>query len=153
MTPVDIVADCLALPNHGTPMERAKDIALALANGGYYIVHDPRADAATEPPADVYARAQVSLDAALARANVSGADAAVLRRACMPAWAAWAASMQAERLVATDRYRVRAAALLVMVNVFWETVVHTTPGHLWGSQGSRFLGQLEAAIKEGPGER
>ena len=108
---------------------------------------DPR----TEHPDVTRARALASLDTALSRiAGVSDADKAMLRDMVLPAWQEWVAAMQRARLDDRHAYQQRAAALMLMVNVFWETVVMTTAPHMVAPVSERLLAQVLAAIREGP---
>lgn len=109
-------------------------------------------DPLTEHPDDTRARALVSLDRALAQQpGISDADKVVLRDLVLPAWQEWVAAMQSGRMDQVDPNRVRVAALLLVVNVFWETVVMTTKPTMVSAVGERLLAQLIAAIRVGPG--
>ncbi len=66
-------------------------------------------------------------------------------------WGYWCASMQNERKAGTDAYRMRAAALGLIVNVFWEAICMTTRQDMWATYGERLLAQLTNAIRQGPG--
>lgn len=108
-------------------------------------------DPATEHPDDTRARALVSLDAALARSGVPPAQTVMLRDMVLPAWQEWVASMQQARLDQIDPHTARIAALMLCLNVFWETVVMTTAPHMAVPVSERMLAQLIAMIRLGSG--
>ncbi len=111
----------------------------------------PAEDPLTEDAAVTGARAKASLLRSLEAFAVSDDDKAVLLRMIEPAWAQWCMAMQTERRAGTDAYRMRAAALGLLVNVFWETVCMTSRVDQWTPHGERLLRQLTVAIHQGPG--
>ncbi len=109
-------------------------------------------DPLTEHPDETRARALVSLDRALARlVEVSDADKVMLRDLMLPAWAEWVASMQSARMDEIPATRVQVAAMMLMVNIFWETVVMTTPPVKVMLVGSLMVQELNKLLQEGPG--
>lgn len=118
---------------------------------GIEVVRMPGEDAA--PGGEVKVRAMMSIDLALVRMGsaVSDADKAVLRRHLARFYPHFCGSMQQERDRGTDAYRMRAAALMAIVNMFWETICVLTEPDLWEREKIRFLQQMVAAINEGPG--
>lgn len=107
-------------------------------------------DPFTEDSAVTKARAARSFAIALARMDVSGEDAEVLKRMALPTWQAWVGAMQDERKRGTGAYRVQAAALMVVVNVIWESVCMTTRQDMWVPVAERMLKRLAEAVREGP---
>ena len=108
-------------------------------------------DYLNESAEDVQDRALKSLESALARAGLSVADEIVVRHVMRKAWPDFCGALQDARRDRAEVYQLRAAALLMLVNVFWETVCVLTPPEKWTTQAERFLRQLTSAIRQGPG--
>lgn len=106
-----------------------------------------------ESPDDTRARALVSLDAALARASIPLHQQVMLRDMVLSAWQEWCAAMQTARVERTPPSAARAAALLLCMNVFWETIVMTTNPEVASvdAVAERLLAQLVGLIRLGPG--
>jgi hypothetical protein len=110
-------------------------------------------DPLNESAEEVVARCLKTIDAALDRAGeaLRDDDRAVLRRVAAHTFTAFCGALQDERRNGAHVYQMRAAALLVLNNVFWETVCVLTDPPSWEREAARFLGQLAETIKEGPG--
>lgn len=108
-------------------------------------------DPMTEPPEDVEARANRAFEVGLMRLEIDEADRAFLRRTVKPTFAGFCKAMQAERIAGEDQPRRKyGAALLMIENVFWETVCVTEPRERWPQVQETFLASVVAAIREGP---
>jgi hypothetical protein len=109
-------------------------------------------DYLSEDPKVTAERARRSFEIGLMRMSDAIADHEdrdALRKLMRPVWASWCAAQQAAR--GSDPRTIRAAALLLINNVFWETIRHTEPPDRWTYAAEKLWAQITAAMREGPG--
>lgn len=113
----------------------------------------PTDDYLSEDPKVTAERARRSFEVGLMRmsnAIADDKDRDTLRKLVRPAWAAWCAAQQSAR--GGDPRTIRAAALLIINNVFWETIRHTEPPERWDYASEKLWRAITVAMREGPGD-
>lgn len=102
---------------------------------------------------EVVARCHRRIDEALDRMGtvIRASDRFVLERVTKAAFGAFCGAMQRERVNEAHAFQMRAAALLVINNIVWETVCVLYPREQWLDEADALAKQFLDMLNEGPG--